>query len=181
MSSTSAGPRSGRRSKTSCVKAWCGIGAVGGPWWLAQDRSGTHRLTGFVEDMRVLGRIPPPRAESRGCVAAPLVAEKLAVPAGTRVVQIQRVRLSDGVPLSFDETYLPEDLGRRIMTDDLANEPIFTLLEERYDTPLVEAEYVLEAATAELAVATALEIPIWRPDLRDRADLLHLGTSRRGL
>ena len=63
--------------------------------------------------------------------------------------KIQRVRLSDGVPLSFDETYLPENLGRRIMTDDLAKEPIFTLLEERYDTPLVEAEYVLEAAAAE--------------------------------
>jgi GntR family transcriptional regulator len=95
--------------------------------------------------------------------AAPLVAEKLAVPAGTRVVRIQRVRLSDGVPLSFDETYLPEDLGRRVMTDDLAKEPIFTLLEERYDTLLVEAEYVLEAAAAEPAVATALEIPIGGP------------------
>ena len=139
-------------------------------------------LTGFVEDMRVLGRIPTARVLSRAVVsAAPLVAEKLAVPAGTRVVQIQRVRLSDGVPLSFDETYLPEDLGRRVMTDDLANEPIFTLLEERYDTPLVEAEYVLEAAAAEPAVAAALEIPDWRPDLPDRADLIHLGTSPRGL
>src|SRR5580700_4835406 len=86
-------------------------------------------LTGFVEDMRVLGRTPTARVLSREVVSAvPLVAEKLAVPAGTRVVRIQRVRLSDGVPLSFDETYLPEDLGRRIMTDDLANEPIFTLL-----------------------------------------------------
>jgi len=114
--------------------------------------------------MRVLGRIPTARVLSREIVsAAPLVAEKLALPAGTRVVRIQRVRLSDGVPLSFDETYLPEDLGRRIMTDDLANEPIFTLLEERYDTPLVEAEYVLEAAAAEPAVATALEIPIGGP------------------
>jgi len=121
-------------------------------------------LTGFVEDMRVLGRLPTARVLSRKVVsAAPLVAEKLAVPAGTRVVQIQRVRLSDGVPLSFDETYLPEDLGRRIITDDLANEPIFTLLEERYDTPLVEAEYVLEAAAAEPAVAMALEIPIGGP------------------
>ena len=121
-------------------------------------------LTGFVEDMRILGRIPTARVLSREIVsAAPLVAEKLGVPAGTRVVRIQRVRLSDGVPLSFDETYLPEDLGRRIMTDDLANEPIFTLLEERYDTPLIEAEYVLEAAAAEPAVATALEIPVGGP------------------
>ncbi len=73
------------------------------------------------------------------------------------------MRLSDGAPLSFDETYLPEDLGRKVMTDDLAREPIFTLLEERYNTPLVEAEYVLEAAAAEPAVAMALEIPVGAP------------------
>lgn len=121
-------------------------------------------LTGFVEDMRALGRTPTARVISREIVpATALVAEKLAVPAGTTVVQIRRVRLSDGVPLSFDETYLPEELGRRVITDDLVNEPIFTLLEERYDTPLVEAEYVLEATVAEPTVALALEIPVGSP------------------
>ena len=121
-------------------------------------------LTGFVEDMRVLGLIPTARVLSREIVsAAPLVAEKLGVPSGATVIKIQRVRLSDGVPLSFDETYLPENLGRRVMTDDLAREPIFTLLEERYDTPLVEAEYVLEAAAAEPDVAAALEISVGSP------------------
>jgi GntR family transcriptional regulator len=49
------------------------------------------------------------------------------------------------------------------MADDLATEPIFTLLEERYDTPLIEAEYELEAAVAEPAIAMALEIPTGSP------------------
>ena len=121
-------------------------------------------LTGFVEDMRILGRTPTARVLTREVIpAGPLVAEKLAVPVETTVVQIRRVRLSDGVPLSFDETYLPEELGRKVMTDDLAKEPIFKLLEERYDTPLVEAEYVLEAAAADFTVATALEIPVGSP------------------
>src|ERR1700757_5035861 len=40
-------------------------------------------LTGFVEDMRVLGRTPPARVLSREVIPAePPVAEKLAVPAG---------------------------------------------------------------------------------------------------
>jgi GntR family transcriptional regulator len=121
-------------------------------------------LTGFVEDMRLLGRTPTARILGRELVpATPMVAERLAVPAGATVVCIQRVRLSDGMPLSFDETYLPEDLGRRVMADDLTKEPIFTLLEERYDTPLVEAEYVLEAVAAESAVAMALEISAGSP------------------
>jgi GntR family transcriptional regulator len=121
-------------------------------------------LTGFVEDMQALGRKASARVLSRERVpASALVAEKLAVPEGTTVVQIRRARLSDGVPLSFDETYLPEELGRRVITDDLANEPIFTLLEERYDTPLIEAEYVLEATTAESTVAMALQVPVGSP------------------
>jgi GntR family transcriptional regulator len=121
-------------------------------------------LTGFVEDIRVFGRTPTARVLSREVIpAASLVAERLAVAAGTSVVQIRRVRLWDGVPLSFDDNYLPEDLGRKVMTDDLAKEPIFTLLEERYHTPLVEAEYVLEAAAAEPVVATALEISVKSP------------------
>jgi GntR family transcriptional regulator len=121
-------------------------------------------LTGFVEDMRVMGRTPTARVLSREVIPATrLVAERLAVPAGTMIVQIRRVRLSDGVPLSFDETYLPEALGRKVMADDLAEEPIFTLLEDRYDTPLVEADYVLEATVAEPDVATALEIPVGNP------------------
>jgi GntR family transcriptional regulator len=116
-------------------------------------------LTGFVEDMRLLGRTPTARVISRDVVSADhLVADKLAIAVGAPVVQIRRVRLSDGVPLSFDETYLPEALGRKVMAEDLATEPIFTLLEERYDTPLIEAEYELEAAAAEPAIAIALEI-----------------------
>ena len=79
------------------------------------------------------------------------------------MVQIRRIRLSDGEPLSFDETYLPENLGRRVMADDLATEPIFALLEERYDTPLIEAEYELEATAAEPAIAMALKIPAGSP------------------
>jgi GntR family transcriptional regulator len=121
-------------------------------------------LTGFVEDMRFLGRIPTARVVSREVVPADdLIADRLAILPGTPVVQIRRVRLSDGVPLSFDETYLPESLGRKVMADDLATEPIFALLEERYDTPLIEAEYELGAVAAEPAVAMALKIPVGAP------------------
>jgi hypothetical protein len=56
--------------------------------------------------------------------------------------------LADGVPLSFDETYLPRELGRKIMADNLETEPIFSLLERKHSTPLVEAEYRLEAICA---------------------------------
>jgi GntR family transcriptional regulator len=120
--------------------------------------------TGFVEDMLSLGRTATARVVSCDVVPASyLVADKLAITTGTPVVQIRRARLSDGVPLSFVETYLPQGLGRKVLADDLTTEPNFALLEERYDTPLIEAEYELEAAAAEPAIAMALAIPAGGP------------------
>ena len=121
-------------------------------------------LTGFVEDMEALGRHATARVLDKNVVPASVsVARHLALPLGTPIVQIRRVRLADGVPLSFDETYLPEELGRKVMEDDLESEPIFSLLEQRYGTPLVEAEYLLEASIADADVATALAVSAGSP------------------
>ena len=46
------------------------------------------------------------------------------------------------------------------MADNLETEPIFSLLERKYSTPLVEAEYQLEAVCADATVATALCIGV---------------------
>ena len=74
------------------------------------------------------------------------------------MVRIQRVRLADDTPLSFDETYLPRAIGEKIMEDDLETEPIFSLLEQKYNKPLVEAEYRLEAVAADAMIARELGI-----------------------
>ena len=116
-------------------------------------------LSGFVEDMQSLGREASARVIDKQIVhAGESVARQLAITEGTPVVRIQRVRLADNAPLSFDETYLPREIGRRIIENDLETEPIFSLLEQKYDTPLVEAEYRLEAISADATVAGALGI-----------------------
>jgi GntR family transcriptional regulator len=116
-------------------------------------------LTGFVEDMERLGRRPSAKVLDRRMVAASeTVARQLGLPRSTAVARIQRVRLADGVPLSFDETYLPSELGEKIMADDLEDQPIFSLLEQKYATPLLEAEYRLAAVASHGTVARALGI-----------------------
>ena len=118
-------------------------------------------LTGFVEDMQALGRHPTAKVLHQQIVAAnQVVARRLALPQGTPVVRIQRVRLADCMPLSYDETYLPKELGEKVIADNLDTEPIFSLLEQKYNTPLVEAEYQLEAVCADAAVAKALRIGV---------------------
>ena len=121
-------------------------------------------LTGFVEDMEAMGRHATARLLDKQIVAASgPVARRLGLTAGTLVVRIQRVRLADRVPLSFDETYLPREIGEKVMENDLEAEPIFSLLEQKYDMPLVEAEYRLEAVTAEVHVARALGVDVGSP------------------
>jgi GntR family transcriptional regulator len=91
------------------------------------------------------------------------VARQLSLQRGAAVARIQRVRLADGVPLSFDETYLPQELGEKIMADDLENQPIFSLLEQKYATPLLEAAYRLAAVASHGTVARALGMEAGSP------------------
>jgi GntR family transcriptional regulator len=122
------------------------------------------KLTGFVEDMNAAGRKATARVINQGAVAASArVAERLQLAKGTKVMQIKRVRLAGGTPLSYDETYLPLPLGKLIVRNDLRLHPIFTLLEEEYGVPLVEADYELEAVIASKAVADVLQVRVGSP------------------
>ncbi|AHG64688.1 transcriptional regulator, GntR family [Advenella mimigardefordensis DPN7] len=121
-------------------------------------------LTGFAEDMVVLGRHPTSRLLDKRIVNADeQIARALQIAPGTQVYRIERIRLADGIPMSFDETYLPLEIGEKVVSNNLDAEPIFDLLENKYALPLVEASYQLEAVTADKHVAQALNIAIGAP------------------
>lgn len=115
-------------------------------------------LTGFVEDMLAAGLEASAHVVSTGTeTATGVVADQLNMPLGKPVTFIERVRLANGRPVSFDQTYLAADIGSLVAGDDLENEPIFTLLEQKYGIPLIEATYRLEAVGATAHVAAALD------------------------
>jgi GntR family transcriptional regulator len=121
-------------------------------------------LTGFVEDMDELGHSATARLIDRTVIAADAeVARHLALTVGTHVMRIRRVRLANGIGMSLDETYLPLEIGEKIATHDLEVEPIFSLLEQRYEIPLVDAEYELEAVAANQDVAVELGVELGSP------------------
>src|ERR1700751_4512349 len=91
-------------------------------------------LSGFVEDMHAVGRKPTARVLGREIVTADAtVASRLALTKGARVVRIRRVPVATGLPISFDNTYLPREIGKKIRTKTRKAEPIFSLLERKYD------------------------------------------------
>lgn len=123
-------------------------------------------LTGFVEDMLSLGRRPDARVLGVAQVAAPPgVAARLGLGERDPVVRIERTRLADGQPISFDLTFLPAALGEKIVREDLRIYPIFSLLEDQVGVVLDRAEYYLEARAADRKVARALDVAPGAPVL----------------
>ena len=63
----------------------------------------------------------------------------------------------------LEEWWAPKPWTTKIIENDLETEPIFSLLEQKYNTPLVEAEYCLEAISADMTVARALGLGAGSP------------------
>jgi GntR family transcriptional regulator len=116
-------------------------------------------LTGFVEDMQALGLTASARVVGVENIPAPArVAAALRVPAGGEVTKVTRIRLAEEVPVSFEYSFLPLELGRRVAEENLEVSPIFSLFEDKYGIQLGEAQYRMEATRASRAIADALGI-----------------------
>ncbi len=125
------------------------------------------RLTGFVEDMEALGLHASASVELiESGPADAEVSQRLQLAPGAPVVHIERVRLANGTPISFDDSYFPSDLGSRIAAENLEDEPFYSILEGKYGIALAGADYVLSATTADERVARLLSIAVGAPVLR---------------
>jgi GntR family transcriptional regulator len=125
------------------------------------------RLTGFVEDMEALGLDATASLEVIESLPADSeVSQQLQLAPGETVVHIERVRLANGTPISFDDSYFPAELGSRIATENLEEEPFYSILEGKYGIALAGADYVLSASTADERVARLLSIAVGAPVLR---------------
>lgn len=123
-------------------------------------------LTGFVEDMDSLGlKASAQVVQVKPVRPGPTVTARLHLPDDAEVVFIERVRLAQDEPLSFDATYLPMDPGMLVAQDNLTVYPIFSLLETKYGIRLGEADYVVEASTAPKRIAEYLHLAPGAPIL----------------
>ena len=118
-------------------------------------------------EVRISGLVPAPAA----------VARRLALAAGEPVVYLERRRLSDGVPLSLDLTYVVRDLGEPLLAEDLAGSDVFVLLERLSGQPLGTAELAFEAVAADAHSAATLDVPTGAPLLMLER-LSHLADGR---
>lgn len=87
------------------------------------------------------------------------VARALTLEEGETVQIATRVRSADGTPFSYLTTYVPTQIARNYSEDDLANNPLFALL-ERSGVEIDQAHQSVSATLAGPEVATALEVTV---------------------
>lgn len=92
--------------------------------------------------------------------AAPdFVSNAMSLDDNDRVQIATRVRLAEGQPFSHLTTYVPESIASSYSENDLANTPLFTLL-ERSGVKIDNAHQTISATLASPGLAEALEVPV---------------------
>ncbi|BCF95100.1 GntR family transcriptional regulator [Paraburkholderia largidicola] len=115
-------------------------------------------LQGFAEAMSSEGHEISNRVVSFEFVpASTQVAAKLELDEGTPVAEIHRVRLLNRKPTSYEITFVPEPLGKRLQRADLITRDIFLILENDCGIALGSADLAIDATAATPAIALALE------------------------
>jgi GntR family transcriptional regulator len=117
------------------------------------------RLTDFNEDMSMAGINPSSKVLRFEPVEAPQwLSDRLKIDSDNKVLRVDRLRLGDDEPIAFDTTWLPIFYGQLLDIDQLKNETIYSILEQKYDITITKGCYRMSASLAEPEVADALQV-----------------------
>lgn len=118
-----------------------------------------QELSGFFQDMVELGHTPYSQILRQEIIpASASVADRLALSAGSAVVQIDRLRFVEGVPLVLVTTYVPYKLCPRLVEADLSHRSLYEFLETECDLVLARGRRTIEAVVADEYQAGLLRI-----------------------
>jgi len=122
------------------------------------------RLTDFNEDMAKAGLQASSRVHEFRVIDAPnWLLAPLQIEKGTKVMQIDRLRLGDGDPVAFDSTWLPILYGQLLSEEKLRNSTIYKILEEEYDIEVIRGTYRFSADIADEQLSKELNTETGSP------------------
>lgn len=149
-------------ARTGLVRAVANRG-----WYVATSWSeGPNILRSFTETVREQGFIPTTAVLSQRRRAATLEeAERLRVAPATPIVELERLRGMDGVPLGVDFACLPLALVPDLDTVDLTDRSLLEVLSERYGLVAARCDYEVQAQGASARIAELLRLETGGPVL----------------
>jgi GntR family transcriptional regulator len=120
----------------------------------------------IVESLRSTGaKVGTEVLEQTTVEALPAIARELALPAGSRVLELERLRTVDGAPFMLERTWLPLRRLAGIADADLTEEGLYALLRRRFGVVLVRAVESLEPVLLRPEEARHLQDEPRRPAL----------------
>ncbi len=116
-------------------------------------------LTGLYETTRSRGqRLKTIVLRCERVAPSDLVSEKLRLGLDEDVIVLRRLRIVDDAPLSLDLTYLPYRLVPQLLEEDLTNESLYSLIEDKYGLRITSGHRTIEAMRADPEAAQLLQL-----------------------
>ena len=137
--------------------------------FVAPPRIHFNKLMSYTEQMSSRGLAPSSKVvTSRVIEDENEVAARLNLPAGSRLVKIERVRHTSEEPFALETCYLPAERFPGLVRAPLGRSSLFSTLERDYDVQITYADEEVDATAADARVAQLLEIPRSAPVMRIR-------------
>jgi GntR family transcriptional regulator len=130
--------------------------------FVAQHKTGerlVQSLTGLFEDVEARGSHL--RSDVRRLEVVPAdeqVAQGLDLELGASVIVLERLRYVDEEPWVLVTTHLPYQIAPGLLSEDLENQSLYGLLEQKYGVQLRYGQRTVEASVAGAALARSLGI-----------------------
>ena len=123
-----------------------------------------QNLTGFYEDMVAKGLTPITQVlEQKLIPASKKVAAMLNLQEGDQVIKIDRLRSVGNEPILTVTTFIPHQICPGLLEEDLTNQSLYAVLEDRYKLEIARGRRTLEAISASEEDAKLLGIEEGEP------------------
>lgn len=99
------------------------------------------------------------------------IAARLSLPATTRLIKIERLRLGGEEPFAIETCYLSADEFANLTRARLDRTSLFSILEHDHGLQIAHADEEVDATTADAHTARLLSIPVGAPVLRIRQQI----------
>jgi GntR family transcriptional regulator len=142
---------------------------LGAGTFVAVPKIHFNKLMSYTEQMSSRGLAPRSRVlVAKVIEGEPEVAARLGLPATSRVLKIQRLRLRDEEPFALETCYLAAADFPDLASSPLGRTSLFAILEHEYETKLAYADEEVDATSADANIAELLSVPRGASVLRIR-------------
>ena len=160
-----------RRALTALVEEGLVVSSPGRGWYVSEGplSEPPNMLLSFTAMARARGFAPSARVLRSEVRSATLdESETLQVAPGADLLELERVRLLDGLPVAVDRSLVPVSICPAIVTTDFAEESLYDVLAREARVVPVSAACTVEATSAGDEVGPLLEIAPHEPVLVSR-------------